>query len=323
MNRLIRKEDAITALSIAALLPLYYKIRFLLQGLIEWGDVLHPTLIVEYLFSTVLGFGMVALHRRSRASGVVGFLLTATAGAAAAVIFTVFYYSVIFPFGASRDFLFDIAVLALLVPLIISGVSERILFQRRAEQAEQAALRERYASLESRMSPHFLFNALSTLTDIIEEDQALAVEFVEQAAVVYRYIIDHQYSSRVPLAEELTAARALFFIMEARHPGALKLRIHSGANSDSFETVPLAVQSLIENALKHNRVTSAAPLEISIRREGDSLLVENTRMPKVSPAACGTGLADLSERVAYVTGRQLRYWSNERFFSVRLPLSKA
>ncbi len=316
----LTKADLVTAILIAAFLPLYYKARFLLEGLIGWQDLLHPTIFIEYLFSTVLGFGLAAFHRGFSRSTRQGFVLVTIASAGSAIAFTLFFYTVVFPYGVQSTFLFDVAILALFVPLVISGVSDRVLLSHRADQAEQAALRERYASLKSRMSPHFLFNSLSTLTDIIEEDPELAVRFVEQVAFVYRYLIENQYTQRIGLDREVDAARALLFVMEARNPGALDVSISLPDKIDRFQTAPLAVQSLIENALKHNRYTPRTPLMLSLRIDAGDLIVENTIISSAAKETPGTGLADLSERIEFLTGERLSYQKENGRFCVRVPL---
>ena len=85
----------------------------------------------------------------------------------------------------------------------------------------------------------------------------------------------------------------------------------------------LAVQSLIENAPKHNRLNSDDPLQIFIHVDGDALVVENTLVPAPSKPTPGTGLADLSERIAYLTGKEITFEKTDDRFCVRIPLISA
>lgn len=320
MIRRFTKADLIAALLIAAFLPLYYKARYILEGQMSWSDVLAPTVWIEFVFSALLGFGLVALHRSFKQSTRMGFIILTAASAIAAVAFTVFFYTIVFPFGAPGSFLFDVTLLALASPLLISGVRDRVLLGERAAIAEHGLLQARYEVLKSRLSPHFLFNSLSTLSDLVEDDPTLATRFIERMAQVYRYIIEHQGDKSIGLDREIEAAQALLFVLETRHPGALVVSALLPEQAAQFKTAPLAVQSLVENALKHNRYSPSAPLTISIRIEENDLVVENSLNPRNDRPSLNTGLESLKERLEMLTGRTMRYGVSSGRFRVRAPL---
>lgn len=314
------RADVITAFLITLCLPLYYKIRFLLEGIISWKEIISPSVWIEYAFAAILGFGLVKIHGAFRYTTGLGLTITAIVGALAATAFTWFFYTVIFPYGVQGSFLFDIVILSLFVPLLISGVGDRILLGDRALRAEKSALEARFETLKSRLSPHFLFNSLSTLSDIVEDDPVLAVRFIDRMSMIYRYILENEGEASVGLNEEIEAAQALLFVLETRHPGALTISSILPEQATGFYTAPLVVQSLVENALKHNHYTPNSPLTVTIRIEGDDLLVENTLNSATKTPSLKSGLQTLKERLQMLTGRELRYGKSERTFWVRVPL---
>lgn len=327
--RALSKVDVATAALIALSLPSYYKIRFLLDGVMTWDDLATPGVWIEYLFSTLLGFSLVALHAFFAERRGLQFLIVAAASAAAACVFTWFFYRFVAPWDASRGFLFDIAILAGLTPLLLSGVRDRMtlakrafVLEARAAAAERASLVAQFDALKARLSPHFLFNGLSTLSDLVEEDPALAVRFIDQLATVYRYILEHQDAALVGLDDEITAARAFLFVLETRHAGALDVNAPQPHEGAGFHTPPLALQTLVENALKHNAYSPAHPLKLSIEIERDCLRIENTLRPRPS-SSLNTGLSSLARRLAVITERPLEYGEADGLFWVKLPLLRA
>ena len=293
----------------------------------SWRDTLSPDVWTEYFFSGLLACGLVFIHRRWRSKERMQFLVVTIASAAAAAVFTHLFFTIIFPLGASGGFIFDIAVLAILTPLLLSGVHDRIFLEEkiatetlRAKEAENTALTARYEALKARISPHFLFNSLNTLADLVEEDPKLATTFIDQMAVVYRYILECQNAVSVPLDKELDAARALLFVLETRHSDALKISTPEPEETRDFEIAPLALQSLVENALKHNIYSPDQPLKISIRIEGRDLVVENTVNAKPGAISFKSGLDDLKDRFSLISDRPLRYGELKGCYWVRVPL---
>lgn len=323
MRRRFTKADVIAALLIAVFLPLYYKIRYLLDGFLTWEDVVAPGIWVEFLFSGLIGFSLVAVHAAFETPTRLTFFLLSGISAGAASAFTFFFFTTVFPLGVQSGFVFDIALLSLATPLIISGVRDRLLLEGRLAETERAALEARFEALKSRLSPHFLFNSLSTLTEIIEEDPKLATEFVERMADIYRYIVAHEERSHIGLREELDAAKALVFVLNTRRSQALNVTWLADEQAAGFAIAPLTVQSLFENAIKHNRHSASDPLEITMRIEDRDLVVQNTLHPASGRPSLGTGLKSLGERLQILTGRPLQYGVTENRFWVRAPLVPA
>ncbi len=323
------KADIVTACFIAVALPGYYKVRFLLDGQMTLEQLLVPAALWEVLFAFLLASILLILYRvgivQAKRLGkpilrrLLPFVLVA-AGAVVAIVFTRFFFTVVVPWGSVPSFEFDVAVLAILLPLIVSGVSDRIFLEGETRDAEQATLVAQFETLKARLSPHFLFNSLNTLADIVEEDPKLAVRFIEEMAAIYRYILEHRDEPLVPLAAEIEAIRSLLYLLESRQPGAFEVEFKLAPGTESMQIVPLALQTVVENALKHNAYSISTPMRLNVYTDADQLVVENTLNRRSNAPSTETGLANLRTRVEHVCRKPLQIAENNELFSVRLPL---
>ena len=198
----------------------------------------------------------------------------------------------------------------------------------RAERLEKESAVARLDSLRRQVDPHFLFNSLNALTGLVEEnDPARAVRFIRQLSSVYRYVLDSQSQELVPLAEELQFAEAYVFLQKTRLDDALQVEfIHSPIHSvtHSLFLPPLALQLLLENALKHNTAYQADPLRlrVTVDAAAATLTVRNSLRPRRLPAneASGRGLANLRARYGFLTSRPVAAGPVGEEFVVTLPL---
>ena len=197
----------------------------------------------------------------------------------------------------------------------------------RAERLEKESAVARLDSLRRQVDPHFLFNSLNALTSLVEErDPARAVRFIRQLSSVYRYVLDSQSQELVPLAEELAFAEAYVFLQKTRLDEALQveLALPPAATLAAFYLPPLALQLLLENALKHNTAYQADPLHlhVAVDAAAATLTVRNTLRPRRLAAgeASGRGLANLRARYAFLTARPLAAGPVGGDFVVTLPL---
>ena len=188
------------------------------------------------------------------------------------------------------------------------------------EELKRENLIAKYEALKNQVNPHFLFNSLNTLADIVEEDPQLAVRFIEEMASIYRYILDHQSQSLVTLKSEIHAIKSLLFLYEQRHPGAFQLQLNVDKNSEMKLIVPLALQTLIENALKHNHYNAATPLTLKIQAKDDELVIENNVNLRSKTASTFTGLDNLAQRIRFVCQRSLSVHQVAGVFTVAVPL---
>lgn len=193
----------------------------------------------------------------------------------------------------------------------------------RVERLERARVQSELAALKAQLDPHFLFNSLNTLGHLVEQDRSKAREFCDTLAEVYRYVLESRQHDLVPLADELAFLRRYHRLLELRFGHAMPL-----LGADTLQAAaprwliaPLALQGLLENAVKHNQASAAEPLPVSLALGPGWLSVGNPVRPRRSalPSA-GVGLANLDERCQLLTGQPLRRLQQGERFEVQVPL---
>ena len=200
----------------------------------------------------------------------------------------------------------------------------------RAERLEKESAVARLDSLRRQLDPHFLFNSLNALTSLVEEEPARAVRFIRQLSSVYRYVLDSQHQELVPLADELAFAEAYVFLQKTRLGDALAVEMPTPATSNqqpagtNLYLPPLALQLLLENALKHNTAFQADPLRLTVTLDpaAATLAVRNTLRPRrlTADETSGRGLENLRARYAFLTTRPVAAGPVGNEFVVTLPL---
>ncbi len=197
----------------------------------------------------------------------------------------------------------------------------------RAERLEKETAVARLDSLRRQVDPHFLFNSLNALTSLVEEDDpARAVRFIRQLSQVYRYVLDSQSQELVPLADELQFAESYIFLQKTRLDEALQVEmaVPPPTAFAGLYLPPLALQLLLENALKHNTAYQADPLRLRVAVDATArtLTVRNTLRPRrLAPdETSGRGLANLRARYGFLTSLPVAAGPVGAEFVVVLPL---
>jgi two-component system sensor histidine kinase AlgZ len=182
--------------------------------------------------------------------------------------------------------------------------------ERRAEEAQQAALRAQLEALQSRTNPHFLFNSLNTVASLIATDPACAEQTLERLAGLFRYSLDGSRRSSVRLADELEAVRDYLDVESLRLGERLRWRVEVGDDLGRLRVPPLCLQPLVENAVLHGIAPrrSGGEVRVVVAREGEelSMVVEDDGPgPGRSPhRGTGTALADLALRLEVAYGER-------------------
>jgi LytS/YehU family sensor histidine kinase len=181
----------------------------------------------------------------------------------------------------------------------------------------------KYESLRNQINPHFLFNSLNVLSDLVYDDQAMAVKFIQQMSDLFRYVLDSRDKELVPLKDELEFIRSFIFLLKTRFEDKLKIEIDLAANPDDY-IVPMTLQLLIENAVKHNEVSEAFPLTIVVRKNGDTLEVENNlQLKKVNDESTKTGLKNITQQFAFFSEKPIKIITSDERYVVRVPILKS
>ena len=198
--------------------------------------------------------------------------------------------------------------------------SRHLTLENEALKREQ--LQARYESLKQQLSPHFLFNSLSTLGDLIYDEPAAAALFVEEMAQVYRYLLRYGEQPAVPLRDELAFLRSYFYLLQMRFGEGIQLEVDLPTAIEERMVPPLALQLLMENAVKHNTVSRRQPLRVRIDFVEPAILrVHNTRIPRLVPEpSSGIGLSNLTNRVRLLHQQSLLIEQTTDEFLVYIPL---
>ncbi len=179
----------------------------------------------------------------------------------------------------------------------------------------------RFNALKNQLDPHFLFNSLNVLTSLIDEDSKKAQYFTTSLSKVYRYVLDQKSKELVSVDEELHFARTYSNLLKMRFENGVIFDIPDAAINSEAKVVPLSLQLLLENAVKHNSVSNKHPLRIEIIEEGGHLTVKNNlQEKKVMGLRQGVGLANIKERYNLLTDRGVQIVKTPSTFEVRLPL---
>jgi two-component system, LytTR family, sensor kinase len=214
--------------------------------------------------------------------------------------------------------------------LVFIDLGIRLLDKWRVSQAEterfkKENLETQFEMLRTQVNPHFLFNSLNTLSSLIYENQETASNYVREMSSVYRYILETRKSEIVTLREELSFAKSYIYMLSLRFEDKIKFELNIDSRSEDKVVVPLTLQILIENAVKHNVVSQRKPLTVEIFNQIDNtLVVKNNLQPKsMNSYSTGIGLENIRSRLEFLTDRKMETEKTETEFIVKLPLLDA
>lgn len=231
-----------------------------------------------------------------------------------------YYFSIATPFWKTNVFYILLVLLSFSAVYAYIKLREKRL--KNISRLQQEKMMFEYEHLKSQVNPHFLFNSLYALSILIEENKDTAVDYTVHLADLYRNMLTHSKKDLIPLAEEFEILHNYIHIQQTRFSDALVVRID--VSDDLMNTkriVPLAMQLLVENAIKHNVVSVAHPLVIIISATPEEIAVRNMIQPKMSQEkGAGIGLINIKQRYSLLTKRDVLYGVYENEFIVRLPL---
>jgi sensor histidine kinase YesM len=189
-----------------------------------------------------------------------------------------------------------------------------------AEQYERESVQARYETLKNQVNPHFLFNSLNALTNLIYEDEERALIFIDQLSQVYQYVINTQHKETVCLEEEKHFLESYLYLQQIRFGD--KLRVNFSVDGVSGNIPPLALQMLIENAIKHNVISEDDPLTIAVYAEDSQIVVENNLQKRTSMGedSSGLGLENIRKRYEMLSDKKIDVQETGNRFRVKIPL---
>lgn len=188
------------------------------------------------------------------------------------------------------------------------------------ERLKTEQISMQFESLKNQVNPHFLFNSLNALSSLVYDDQAKAVEFIRKLSQVYRYVLDKKDKEVVTLQEEMAFSESFIFLQKIRFGDNLAIQVNKLPEPCHYHVPPLAIQLLLENAIKHNVISEQYPLSIGIVFEDGYCEVSNGIKERLEKDSTGIGLNNLKSRYQFLTDKPVQILRNESTFTVKLPL---
>ncbi|QLE00233.1 2TM domain-containing protein [Galbibacter sp. BG1] len=178
-----------------------------------------------------------------------------------------------------------------------------------------------FESLKNQLDPHFLFNSLNVLTSLIDENPQAAQKFTTSLSKVYRYVLEQKNKELVTVEEELSFAHTYISLLRMRFEDSILFNVSDSLSHKEAKVVPLSLQLLLENSVKHNQVNPTNPLKITITESDNYLIVTNNLQPKsVLKKSSGVGLVNIQQRYHLLTDRDVIIEKDKKSFQVKIPM---
>lgn len=234
---------------------------------------------------------------------------------------------------AKEDIFLDVLIKSLMV-MFLDSVVIAIFYStqlsnhwmksiRKNEELKRENLTAKYEVLKNKVNPHFLFNSLNALSSVIERNPELGSDFVKKLSDIYRYVLEQSDKELVSLDVEMKFVEDYIFLSKIRFGNALTFHSTIPENTD-VQVVPLGLQMLAENAIKHNIISDDMPLQIEVGMENDFIVLKNNIQKKniIMPDRKPHGLENLRNRYTYHTDLLIDITESDEFFTVSLPIIK-
>lgn len=216
--------------------------------------------------------------------------------------------------------LFILSILYTLIYFALYSYYSFARLQIETVQQERTQIELQLKALKSQISPHFLFNNLNTISSLIFEDTSKAEHYIRRLAKIYQFTLSSYHEKLVPLSKELDIIASYQYLLDIRFKNKIRWTINISEAHEKSNIPPLTLQMLVENAIKHNELTSEKPLSISIKTVGDYICVENnlTSAPQIIESF-NIGLTNIKERYKLLINKEIVI-DHGATFSVKLPV---
>jgi LytS/YehU family sensor histidine kinase len=229
-------------------------------------------------------------------------------------------FSIALPFWREKWFI-ALSIFAVL-GLVYYITNRREKNLRKFTSLQRERMMFEYEHLKSQVNPHFLFNSLNTLASLIEEDKQVASDYTTHLSDLYRNMLAHRNEDLITLEEEWEILTNYIYIQNSRFGDALVVETQiPDYVMQNKKIVPLALQLIVENAIKHNVVSKTRPLHISIVADNESITIRNSLNPKISKEkGAGLGMVNIKNRYNLLTKKSIYYGISDKEYVVNLPL---
>jgi LytS/YehU family sensor histidine kinase len=193
--------------------------------------------------------------------------------------------------------------------------------ENKAQALEKEKTQVQYENLKQHLNPHFLFNSLTSLSSLIRTDQKLAINFLDGMSKIYRYILQSKDNETIALKEEIKFIDAFVQLQKTRFQNGLVFNIDIDEDFFHRKIVPVTLQNLIENAIKHNIVDEESPLVIDMYVEDEYLVVKNNlQKKKFVDTSNKQGLESLQSLYKYLSDKPFTCEEKDGYYVVKIPL---
>lgn len=226
-----------------------------------------------------------------------------------------------------RDFIISLIVTGTCYISYLMRERQAVVLQNGKLAAEN--IQNQYQALKNQLNPHMLFNSLNTLQSLVRESPEKAQDYIRELSRVLRYTLQENDTHTVALREEVEFVDAYIFLMKMRYEDNLLFEVDIDESRMEYRLPPLSIQTLVENAIKHNEISNRNPLTITIRTEVSPegknayLCIDNNLQPRrTASSGTGVGLANLSKRYDLLFGKEIQITETDGKFSVCIPIIK-
>lgn len=299
---------------------------------VTFKDIVFRFVYTGLFFWTILQFNANWKYGIKTLSGTKR-LLTGVLINFAIFITFVFVFNVLYPIftgqGISVNELGLIHFVNFIVAVVLVFVSDVLRYQiihnadvMEKERLKQEKLKSELNALKNQVNPHFLFNSLNSLNTLIRDNET-ATTFVNKLSYLFRYILQSGDKDLVTIKEELVFLESYVHLIKTRYQDRFTIDITVDDAWKAFKIPAMALQLLVENAVKHNEISEKTPLHTNIFIDENHLVVENKIQPKsTSVDSTGNGLPNLNKRYEMLMGKSIGITKTNNIFSVKLPLIK-
>lgn len=234
----------------------------------------------------------------------------------------------VLPAETKDAFMIIAIIIGVMVSIILLAIEIGIQFFHQwktslieVEKYKTESAQAQLQNLKNQINPHFLFNNMSVLSSLVYKDQDKAVDFINQLSKVYRYLLDNKDSELVTLEDELKFIRSYTYLLQIRFDTSIKFIIDIEEIALKKLLPPMALQILVENAIKHNEISSEFPLTVEIKTNENTMEVKNNLQLRLdNEESSKTGLKNIRDRYHYFTTTQIEIIKDSNSYTVIIPL---
>lgn len=304
----------------------FFSLMFVVIGLIVWeGAIAISKFIRNRLYNNKIASKLILLCIALLFYGLFAAFLFGLCYSA----FDVFFYDRYEAWDSLSSWSYDLIFGIYFFYMLILGYCAVIYYyknwkesQLNAERLRRENIQAKYDVLKTQIDPHFFFNSLSVLTNLVYKSPDLSAEYITQLAKSYRYILDKKFDNLVSIATELEFLESYTYLIKIRHRNSIVITIDISEKVKTQGKIPPAtLQMLVENAIKHNRFSSNDPLNILIKEEGDTLVISNDfRKRNAIHVSIGVGLDNIAKRYELTCDKKILVTETENSFTVKVPI---